>query len=211
MNLKRFVFNPFSENTYVIWDDTLECLIVDAGCYEENEENELEDFIINMNLKPVGLILTHCHLDHMAGNQFVYDRWSLLPEINEVELDILKGAPQYGAVFGVPVKPSPLPVKYLKAGDLYKFGNTILEMISCPGHSPGSLAFYHENSKTLISGDALFRGSIGRTDLPGGNHELLLESIRKNLFTLPDETIVYPGHDSDTTISREKRTNPFFQ
>ena len=167
MNLRRFVFNPFSENTYVIWDESLECLIIDPGCYDKSEEDELEDFIQNNGLKPVGLVLTHCHLDHVAGNQFVYDKWSLFPICSELEIEILKNAPQYGAVFGVPIKPSPMPEKYLQPNSTYHFGNTTLNLIPCPGHSPGSIAFYHKSSRALISGDALFKGSIGRTDLPG--------------------------------------------
>lgn len=209
MYLQRFTFNPFQENTYVLYDNTSECVIIDPGCYEPEEKQELFDFIKTNKLKPVHLLNTHCHIDHVLGNHFVTSAYQLYPEIHASEVAVLEATKSYGPQFGIYMDPSPAPLPQLKEGNKILFGNTELEMLWTPGHSPGSICFYHKESHTLIGGDVLFQMSIGRTDLPGGNMETLLKSIREKLFKLPPETIVYPGHGPETTIAFEKVNNPF--
>lgn len=209
MQLKKFTFNPFSENTYILWDKTLECVVIDPGCYDSEEKKELADFINLHQLKPIHLLNTHCHIDHVLGNAFIYDSYQLQPEIHPLEVPLLEATKQYGPQYGIFMEPSPAPLAHLQAGNTIQFGETSLEMIHAPGHSPGSICFYHEESKTLIGGDVLFQMSIGRADLPGGNMESLLHSIFNKLFTLPPDTIVFPGHGEETTIAFEKQHNPF--
>ncbi len=210
LKVKFFEFNPFSENTYILYDETKECIIFDPGCWQKNEKDTLKDFIDEQNLNPVRLINTHCHIDHVFGNKFISELYQLLLEAHELEVQVLASYPNSRKMFNVPGDDSPEIQKFIKDGDEVNFGNTKLKAIFTPGHSPGSLSFYDENSNILIAGDVLFQGSIGRTDLPGGNHKTLLKSIRERLFVLPDDTIVYPGHGQSTTIGFEKLHNPFF-
>ena len=209
MQIARFTFNPFQENTYVLYDETLECVIIDPGCYEPEEKEELFNFIQTQTLKPVHLLNTHCHIDHVLVNKFVGEAFKLQPEIHELEEKLLDACLQYGQVYGIFMEASPAPITNLKEGVAIKFGNCTLEMIHAPGHSPGSICFWHKESDTLIGGDVLFSQSIGRTDLPGGDTETLLRSIREKLFILPRKTIVYPGHGPETSIEFEKANNPF--
>ncbi len=210
MKVKSFTFNPFQENTYVLYDDTKEAVIVDPGCYNNTEENELLQFINENNLKPVRLLNTHGHIDHVFGNAFVASQFNLDLELHEMDLEILKMAKIMAEKYGLEYTVSPLPGRYLSEREEIKFGNTALEIRFVPGHAPGHVVFYETVSKQLIGGDVLFQGSIGRTDLPGGNHEDLLESIRNQVFTLPDEVVVYPGHGPSTNVGFEKKNNPFF-
>jgi len=209
MTIKQFVFSPFSENTYVLYDETKEAIIIDPGCYEQHERDELEDFISNEGLKPVRLILTHAHLDHIFGNKFVFDKYGLLPEMHKGELPVLQSAVTVAAKYGVPMEASPEPKIFLTEGDKITFGNSVLDSFFTPGHSPASLSFYCEKDGFVIAGDTLFNGSIGRTDLPGGDMETLLTSIRTQLLTLPDNTIVYSGHGPATSVKVERVMNPF--
>lgn len=209
MQLQSFTFNPFSENTYVLWDETLECIIIDPGCYEREEEQELEYFISENKLKPVALLNTHCHIDHVLGNRFIADKYKLVPRIHPDEKSLLDAVNSYAHLYGISYKPSPEPELNLSDNSKFSFGNTELKMILAPGHSPGSICFYNEKDKILIGGDVLFYESIGRTDLPGGNHEQLLESIRNRIFTLPADVKVYAGHMEPTTIQHELKHNPF--
>lgn len=209
MKIARFTFNPFQENTYVLYDDTLACVIIDPGCYEAEEKEELSDFIQSQKLRPVHLLNTHCHIDHVLGNKFVGDAFGLQPQIHPLEEKLLAACLQYGQVYGIFMEASPAPLTTLEEGKTINFGNCQLEMIHAPGHSPGSICFWHKESDTLIGGDVLFAQSIGRTDLPGGDMDTLLNSIREKLFTLPAKTIVYPGHGPETTIAFEKVNNPF--
>jgi len=209
LQLKLFTFNPFYENMYLLYDETKECVIIDPGCYEPEEKEELFNFIKQEGLKPVKLLNTHCHIDHVLGNKFVFSSYGLKPEIHPLELAVLKFAVPYGARYGIIVEESPEPIINLKEGDEIHFGNSQLEIIFAPGHSPGSVCFYCKEEGILIGGDVLFRQSIGRTDLPGGDHEQLLRSIRKNIFVLPDDTIVFPGHGEETTLGFEKKNNPY--
>jgi glyoxylase-like metal-dependent hydrolase (beta-lactamase superfamily II) len=211
IKVSSFIFNPFYENTYVVYDETGECAIIDPGCYTHQEENELVDFINAESLKPVLLLNTHCHVDHVMGNNFVFEKYGLLPQYNRIEQYILESAPAHARMFGVEMTPSPSAGKYIDEGDIIEFGNSRFEILFLPGHSPGSIAFYNDEQKIIIAGDVLFYLSIGRTDLPSGNHEQLITSIKKNLFRLDDEYLVYPGHGQTTTLGNEKRYNPFLQ
>lgn len=210
MNIQKFTFNPFQENTYILYDETKECIIVDPGCYTEEEEKELVRFIEINELKPVKLINTHCHIDHICGNMFIHRKYQLPLEASLEDAYNLDLSVQAGKMYGVPIVPSPEIAIPIKEGDQIHFGHSSLSILETPGHSKGSLSFYTKADAFILSGDALFRMSIGRTDLPGGHHETLLNSIRTKLFTLPKETTVYSGHGDETTIGYEIKNNPFF-
>ena len=209
MKIKEFVFNPFQENTYVLYDDTSECVIIDAGCYNREEDDMLEAFIKVLKLKPVALLNTHCHIDHIFGNAFVYKRYGLQPQIHALEEVVLEAAPRICEMYGLQMRTTPSGLITLTDKGIFHFGNTDLKMIHVPGHSPGSICFYHEEEGKLIGGDVLFQGGIGRTDLPGGDLQTLLIGIQQQLFILPDEVVVYSGHGPQTTIGYEKQYNPF--
>jgi hydroxyacylglutathione hydrolase len=210
IEIESFTFSPFSENTFVLFDETKECIIFDPGCYEPQERNKLKEFIHQNGLKPVRLINTHCHLDHVFGNQFVATTYSLVVEAHKGEIPVLARFIPTCQMYGIPnVQDSPKIEKFIEDGDVITFGNTSLKTMLTPGHSPASLSFYCEAAAIVIVGDVLFHESIGRTDLPGGNFDTLIQSIKKHLFTLPDETIVYSGHGPTTTIRHEKEYNPF--
>jgi len=205
-----FTFNPFQENTYIVYDDSKECILIDPGCYQAEEKAELISFIQQNELKPVRLLNTHCHIDHVFGNRFISDTYALDLEIHEGELVVLNYVPQVAQMYGIPYpEPSPLPKKYIQEGEVIEFGNTQLKTLFTPGHSPASISFYSEAAKFVIAGDVLFKGSIGRTDLPGGNFDTLINSIKNELFPLGDEVKVYSGHGEPTTIGLERKTNPF--
>lgn len=205
-----FVNNPYQENTYMLSDETGACVIIDPGMYTSAEQNEIVNFINANKLKPELLLNTHCHIDHVLGNKFVFDNYGLKPQFNKGELPLLHSIPSYAPQQGFRYEISPEPEIFLPESGTISFGNSTLELIFAPGHSPAHLCFYNKESNVLIGGDVLFNGSIGRTDLPGGNYETLISSIKNNLFILPDNTIVYPGHGPATTIGHEKQHNPFF-
>ena len=209
LTIKSFTFNPFEENTYIISDNSFECLIIDPGCYSPDEKKLLAEYIGANNLKPVKILLTHAHIDHILGNNFIAGRYHIPIQMNAIEVALLKAAPEYGKMWGIVAEPSPEPSLFVEEGKDIIFGNTTLKAIFTPGHSPGSFSYFHEKSKTLLSGDVLFMQSIGRTDLPGGNYETLIKSIKEKLFRLEDDIIVYPGHGPTTTIGEEKLNNPF--
>ena len=211
IHVASFAFNPFQENTYVLYDETKECIIIDPGCYTSNEQKRLEAFIAKEELKPVRLINTHCHLDHICGNAFVSQKYGLDLEAHEGEQVVLDASVDHGKMYGFVFEPSPNIMHTIQEGDEIKFGHSTLKTLFTPGHSPASISLYCEQDKFVIAGDVLFFMSIGRTDLPGGNHDLLLQSIREKLFTLPNETIVYNGHGQKTQIAFEKLNNPFFK
>ena len=211
INIKIFTFNAYSENTYVLYDETSECVIIDPGMYDGSEQNELANFIKEKTLKPVLLLNTHCHLDHVFGNKFVFDTWGLKPQFHIGELPILQAVPGYAPQMGFShYELSPEPDTFLEEPGTIFFGNSSLDLIFAPGHSPAHLCFYSKADKFLIGGDVLFYRSIGRTDLPGGNHQQLISNIREKLFTLPEDCMVYPGHGPETTIGFERQYNPFF-
>jgi len=210
MKINRFVFSPIDVNTYILADESGDCAIIDCGCYDRSEFEKLIRVIENKKLNPVLLLNTHCHLDHVFGNSFILEKYNLKTlacledEINR------KKAVQHAALFGLSMSEPPEPGGFIADRQIIKFGSTELTALHVPGHSPGSMAFYSEKEGCLFTGDALFAGSIGRTDLEGGDYETLINSISDRLFVLPPSTVVYPGHGSQTTIGKEKMTNPFF-
>jgi hydroxyacylglutathione hydrolase len=208
--LKVFPNNPYQENTYILYDETGECAIIDPGMYTAAEQNAVVNFIKENNLKPVLLLNTHCHIDHVLGNKFILDQYGLTPQFHEGELPLLEAAPVWAQQSGMRYELSPLPDTYLPESGTIQFGNTTLELIFAPGHSPAHLCFYDRQDNILIDGDVLFKNSVGRTDLPGGNHSQLITNIKDKLFILPDDCVVYPGHGPETTIGEEKLYNPFF-
>ena len=208
----KFTFNPFQENTYVVYDDTKECAIFDPGCYTTVEQEELSNFLEAEGLKPVRLINTHCHIDHVFGNKYIAGRYQLGLEIHEGALPVLKAVPQIAHLYVIALPDeSPMPSGFLKEHQTVEFGNTTLKVLYTPGHSPASISFYCAEDNFLIAGDVLFKGSIGRTDLPGGNFDTLIESIKSRFLSLDGQTIVYPGHGPATTIAVEKASNPLLQ
>ncbi|WP_345950066.1 MBL fold metallo-hydrolase [Mucilaginibacter sp. PAMB04274] len=209
-SIKAFPNNPYQENTYILYDDSGECAIIDPGMYTAAEQNAVVNFISSNQLKPVLLLNTHCHIDHVLGNKFVFDQYGLKPQFHEGELVVLQTMPVWAQQSGIRYELSPLPDTYLPESGTITFGNTTLELIFAPGHSPAHLCFYSKDDVLLVGGDVLFSGSIGRTDLPGGNHTQLLKNIREKLFILPSNVVVYPGHGPETTIGLERETNPFF-
>jgi len=211
INLHVFTFNAYSENTYILHDETKECVIIDPGMYDASEQNQLAAYIRENKFKPVLLLNTHCHLDHVFGNKFVCDTWNLKPQFHEGELPIINAIPGYAPSMGFTrYELSPLPETFLPAEGEIHFGHSVLSLIFAPGHSPAHLCFYSKQDNFLIGGDVLFYGSIGRTDLPGGNHAQLMKNIEEKIFILPDETVVYPGHGPSTSVGFEKQHNPFF-
>ena len=205
-----FTFNQFQENTYLLYDDTKECVVIDPGCYYEEEKQQLVDFIESNDLKPVRLLNTHCHIDHIFGNKFIAEKYNLPLEIHKGELPVLEAIPQVCAMYGIPMpEPSPAPGRFIEEGEIISFGTTNLKTLFTPGHSPASISFFDEANNILIAGDVLFQGSIGRTDLPGGDFNTLISSIKRAYYPLGDEVKVYPGHGSSTTIGEEKKNNPF--
>lgn len=211
ISIQQFTFNPYQENTYVLYDESGECVIIDPGMYEGSEQNIFFNWIRESGLKPVLLLNTHCHIDHVLGNKFVFDNWGLKPQFNAGELPVLHAVAGYAPQMGFRYELSPEPEVYLGESGTIEFGNSSLELIFAPGHSPAHLCFYAKDDHFLIGGDVLFYSSIGRTDLPGGNHEQLLRSIREKLFVLPDNVQVYPGHGQITNIGDEKQNNPFLK
>lgn len=211
MKIQKFTFNPIQENMYVIYDDSKECIIIDPGCYFQNEREDLKNFISTQNLTPVKLINTHCHLDHICGNRFTASEWGLKLEASLLDEYNFERSIEAGKLYNMPIEPSPAIEIDLKEGDQIIWGNSSLNVLFTPGHSAGSLSFYNEQHRILIAGDVLFRMSIGRTDLPGGDYDTLIHTIQSKLFTLPKETTVYSGHGDETTIGYEKHNNPFFQ
>lgn len=211
MTVAGFTFNSFSENTYVLTDEaTRQCAIVDPGCYSAAEQQALREYVDHEGLTPVLLLNTHAHIDHVLGNQFVLNTWPGIPFLlHPLDLPTLRAVPTYAGPYGFPKYQPAEPTGELAAGQSIVFGSTALEVRFTPGHAPGHVVFYHSPTATVIGGDVLFRGSIGRTDLPGGNYNALLHSITTELLTLPDNTAVYPGHGPATTIGEERKTNPF--
>lgn len=209
LQLKSFTFNPFQENTYILFDETKEAVIFDPGCYDKEENDEIVAFINSQGLKVTHLINTHCHIDHVLGNAFVKNKFKVPLLIHQKEIPVLKSVKVYAPNYGFPGYQETEPDGYLVENKKFKFGNTELDILFVPGHAPGHVVFYHKASKICLAGDTLFQGSIGRTDLPGGDHQTLLRTIKSELFSLPDDTIVYPGHGPQTTIGTEKQHNPF--
>jgi glyoxylase-like metal-dependent hydrolase (beta-lactamase superfamily II) len=211
IHVKVFTFSAIQENTYVLYNDDRKAIIIDPGCYSNAEQETLKKFIKDTQLEPIQLLNTHCHLDHVFGNDWVHKTYGLELFIHPNEEKMLALAPISGDKWGMPFTNYSGPLHFLQHGDTVYLGKDALELRLAPGHSPGSLCFYNAKQGFVIGGDVLFYQSIGRTDLPMGDSETLLHSIREQLFTLPDETIVYAGHGRPTKIGHEKETNPFLQ
>jgi hydroxyacylglutathione hydrolase len=209
LSVKVFTFSPVQENTYVLYNEEKECCIIDPGCYFVEERKELKTAIEKTGLSPVLLLNTHCHLDHVFGNKFVHDTWGLTLHLHEEEKPLLDFAPQSGLMWQLPFDNYEGPLAWLNEGSIIRVGAEELKVLFTPGHSPGSVSFYHEAGGFVIGGDVLFNGSIGRTDLPGGDLDTLISSIQTQFFTLSDDTKVYSGHGPVTTIGFEKMNNPF--
>ncbi len=209
MHLHYFTFGQLQENTYILWDETKQCVIIDPGNYNTTENMILLDFILSNQLTPVQLLLTHAHIDHINGNAFIFKQFNLLPIMHFDDLYFIQNHLKTAKMYQLQVTQSPLPTKFINNTDNITFGNTILKILHTPGHSPGSISFYNETENILISGDVLFQNSIGRTDLPLSKHEDLVNSIQNKLYALPNNTKVYSGHGPYTTIGYEKKHNPF--
>jgi glyoxylase-like metal-dependent hydrolase (beta-lactamase superfamily II) len=212
LNVKKFTFNPFSENTYVVTDEFKNAVIIDPGCYYKAEQNELDNYVLKNNLKLKSILHTHSHLDHMFGTAYLADKYNLDLWICKEDLVTYQSYEKVCEVYGVPITFSPNPTpKFFDLKQLIQIEGIKFEILFVPGHSPGHVAFYNKENNFLINGDCLFENSIGRTDLPGGNHQQLLDSIKNEIFILPDETLVYCGHGNETTIKAEKSSNPFLR
>lgn len=211
IQVKLFAFNDFQENTYILYDDTKEAIVIDPGCYYPAEQETLKNFIKEKDLKVVDLINTHCHIDHVLGNQFIKDQYQVKLKIHPVEEPYLAAVKTYAPNYGFIQYKEAQPDDFLEEGAVVSFGQSELEVLFVPGHAPGHIALYHPNQKIVIGGDVLFKQSIGRTDLPGGNFNQLIESIKTKFFPLADDVVVYTGHGPSTTIGEEKQTNPFLQ
>lgn len=211
MYIQTFSFNPFSENTYLLYDDSLEAVLIDPGCAFAEEERELKDFIRGKGLTVKNVLLTHAHVDHVMGCKFVCKEFYVSIFMHKNDLFLLQKASQIGMMYGFPVSEPPDPEGFLNHGDVFRFGKTELEVVFTPGHSPGSITFIHHSSKSILCGDVLFRGSIGRTDLPGGNMETLLHSIRTQILSLSDDYKVFSGHGPVTSVGAERKNNPFLK
>jgi len=209
IQIQTFTFNPFSENTYLVYDETGEGVVIDPGCYEKAEKETLQQFIEFNNIKLKYLLNTHCHIDHVLGNDFIKTKYHVPLLIHKNDEPVLSSVKVYAPSYGFNQYHETLPDGYLAENDTVSFGNIILEVLFLPGHSPGHIGFYHKESGSLVSGDVLFEQSIGRTDLPGGDFNTLIKSIHQKIFTLPDNVIVYPGHGNATSVGEEKNSNPY--
>ena len=212
MKLKSFTFNQFYENTFIVSDSTNDCIIIDPGCYSNDEKNILKKYIEDNNLNPVKLINTHCHIDHILGNKFVAKTWGLNLETHQNDIELLEKSSEIARLYGfIDYEKSPSTTQFLNEGDVLEFGNSKLKILFTPGHAPGHISLYSKEEKFIISGDVLFNNSIGRTDLPGGDFNVLIESIKTKILCLDDDTVVYCGHGPATTVGYERANNPFLK
>tara|TARA_B100001250_G_scaffold74574_1_gene60931 strand:- start:3565 stop:4218 length:654 start_codon:yes stop_codon:yes gene_type:complete len=210
MKIKSFTFNTFQENTYIIYDETKDSLIIDPGCYTKKEQEMLKEFILTEELKPQKLINTHCHIDHILGNKFISDYWGVELQMHKADLPLLKNSGNISKMYGFEdYKGSPQPKHFLTEGDELSFGKSSFNILFTPGHSPGHICLYNKENNMLIAGDLIFQNSIGRTDLPGGNYNTLMESITNKILPLPAETLIFCGHGPSTNLGDEKKYNPF--
>ncbi|MCB8964803.1 MAG: MBL fold metallo-hydrolase [Bacteroidales bacterium] len=211
MKIKQFVFNPFQENTYLLYDETGEAIIVDAGCHTSSETAEVKQFAEENNLTVKFLVNTHCHIDHVLGVNALRSAFGVESYAHREELPMLQTVPSQAQMFGFDIDTVPQIDKTLEDGDTIKFGNTTLQVIHTPGHTPGGICLYSTSNNIVLTGDTLFQGSIGRTDLGGGSFDSIINSITTRLLTLPDEVIALPGHGPATTIGKERVFNPYLK
>ena len=207
IQVKIYAFNPFQENTYLIYDETKKCVILDPGCYFSEEQKELTDFIANNKLQPEYVIHSHGHVDHVLGSNFLRDHYNIQAIMHKADLEILRRSKDFGEMIGISIEQPHDPEIFIEEGEKIRFGNTAFDVLHLPGHSPGSIGLYNEKERMLFAGDVLFRRGIGRSDLMGGDHNTLVNNIKNKLLPLDDDTIVYPGHGEKTTIKEEKTEN----
>lgn len=211
ITINKFVFNTFMVNSYILYDESGECILIDAACYELSEQEEIKNFIAANNLKLVRNLNTHCHIDHVLGNDFIAETYGIRPEYHENSVPFFYTLKEMGSSFGYSIAHIPEPKRFLEDGETVRWGNSSLKVLFTPGHAEGSVCFYCEIQEFVITGDVLFRDTIGRTDLPSGDFDQLMNSIKTKLFTLPEGTIVYPGHGPETSIGYEMENNPFIR
>jgi len=209
ISVERFIFNELSVNSFVLYDETGECIIVDPGCNSKDQQEQLTRFILDKKLTPVFIVNTHGHFDHIFGNIWAKEEFGCPVLAHKEDEPIMEHADKYAGLFGFTFGKSPLPDGYLNENEDLKFGVSLMNVLHVPGHSPGSICLYSATDRILICGDVLFNGSIGRTDLFGGNYDQLIGGIKSKLMTLPADTVVWPGHGPETTIGREHDSNPF--
>jgi len=209
MKIAALTFNPICENTYVVWDDTRECVVIDAGNSDDRENARLEEFILSRDLTPVLALNTHGHFDHVMGVPFLKERFGIPFALSGKDRFLLETAEVSGSVFGVKIGRMPSIDRDLDGAEEIRFGNTRLRILPTPGHTPGHVSFYEPQTQAVFTGDTLFRESIGRTDLPGGDYSWIMHSILEQLLPLGDQTQVYPGHGEATSIGHESIYNPF--
>ncbi len=210
IEIKKIVFNDFQVNTYFIFDETGEALVVDPACYGDDDEQRFLNFVEENNLNPVKIVNTHPHIDHIVGNEFVKTIFSAKLVGHPAGVEFFNNATTMALALGFNMEKADKPDIYVEEGDTIDFGNSKLDVIYTPGHADGSISLIVKEKKAVVVGDLLFAGSIGRTDLPTGNQELLLESVRKKIFTLDKEYKVLSGHGPETTVGLEMETNPYF-
>lgn len=202
--------NPFTENGYIVWDDkSREAALIDPGCYEKHEQNEWVHFLDTHQIKPVLLLNTHCHIDHILGNYFLGNQYGLPLRTSNGEWEVYEQNRIWGKMYGIECDPAPENIIIIDKNSKLAFGKYSFQIISAPGHSPDGICYYLPEANTLLAGDVIFQESIGRSDLPGGNSELLLQNIQNKIYSLPDETLIYPGHGPATKVGHEKIYNPF--
>lgn len=209
LSISKFTFNPFGENTYILFDETNDAVVIDAGCYEREEERELSDFVADRKLNIKAIINTHSHIDHILGAYYVKDKYKVPLLIHRLDESTLRMGKMAAQMYGINRFSDVTHDGFLSENTPVTFGNQTLQVLFVPGHAPGHVAFYHESERKVMGGDVLFYRSIGRTDLPGGDYKTLIDSIHKKIFTLPDDVVVYPGHGPTTTVGEEKTDNPY--
>ena len=209
MQIKVFYFNELRVCTYLLWDDTCECVIVDCGCGNENECKRLQQFMAGHNLTPVLLLNTHGHFDHTMGNAYFSKTYNIKTHIHAADERWLVQSAEIAMNYGYKVENPPPPAGYLEEGQVIRFGQSSLQVLHTPGHSKGSVCFYAPDDGFVLTGDLLFQGCIGRTDLPGGDEKEIIESLFKKIIPLPENTVVHPGHGPATTVREEKLQNPY--
>ena len=211
IQIKIFVFNPIQVNTYIIYDESHHAAVIDPACFDKEEENELYTFLMDNELEVVLAVNTHAHFDHILGNNFIFKKFGLKTLMHKAGLKFAEQAANQSRMFGFETEDIILPEKFLEQDEILKFGNSSLKVLYTPGHADGSVCFYSQEQGFMITGDLIFRESVGRTDLPTGNYQLLIQSIQNHILTLDEDTVLYPGHGPKTTIGHEKKYNPFIK
>ncbi|MEF8811522.1 MAG: MBL fold metallo-hydrolase [Bacteroidales bacterium] len=207
IQVKTYAFNPFQENTYLIYDETQKCIILDPGCYFAEEQKELTDFIAENGLQPEYIVHSHGHVDHILGSDYLRNYYNIQSIMHKDDLEVLRKSKDFGEMIGIEIDQPTDPEIFINEGEKISFGNTSFDVLHLPGHSPGSIGLYNEKEQVIFAGDVLFRRGIGRTDLMGGDHATLIRNIKDKLLSLNDDTVVYPGHGDTTTIKEEKAEN----